>query len=149
VRPSTSTSTFTFTWALLSVTFPACHTDPPPAAGGPIRWSLDHDAAIEQAKQARQPVMIDFTAEWCVPCKQLELETYIDPRVRAEVQRFVAVKIDATEMTPVIEKIFQRYGVESLPTIVFLDSTGHLLSSPRLTRFAPPEAFVQLLQQVK
>ncbi len=132
----------------------ACDGGAPPAGTPAIdtaafAWRTDLDAALADAKRAHRPALVDFTADWCTPCKELELKTYPDARVMQAARRFVAVKVDATDMTPPMERLFARYGVMSLPTIVFLDSSGNLLSEPRVTRFLPPEAFVQALDGVK
>ncbi|MBI3180389.1 MAG: thioredoxin family protein [Deltaproteobacteria bacterium] len=113
-----------------------------------IAWETTHARAVERARAERRPLMIDFTADWCVACKELDHKTYVDAGVRAEAARFVALKIDATEMTPSVEALFAQYSVLGLPTVVFIDSTGKLLPEPRVTGFLSPERFAPLLARV-
>jgi thiol:disulfide interchange protein DsbD len=127
----------------------------PPAgvasADGPaqIVWAAQHGPAVERARAEKKPVMIDFGAEWCGACKELEHKTYVDPRIRAEAQRFVSIKIDGTEDTPEVLDLYKKYGVLGLPTVVFLDSSGAVLPSPRVTGFIPADAFLPLMKQVQ
>jgi thiol:disulfide interchange protein DsbD len=79
-------------------------------------------AAMEKAKVDCKPVMIDFGADWCIACKELDKFTYVDDAVRKEAQRFVNIKIDATSETPGLTELQTRYGVVGLPTVVMLGS---------------------------
>ncbi|MBI5510551.1 MAG: thioredoxin family protein [Deltaproteobacteria bacterium] len=113
-----------------------------------IAWAADHAAQAARARNERRPMVVDFTATWCVACQELERDTFIDQKVRAEATRFVAVRLDATELTPDIEELFERYGVLGLPTVAFVDSSGAILPTPRVTGFVPPDRFLALMRQV-
>jgi thiol:disulfide interchange protein DsbD len=117
-------------------------------AGGDISWVTSHDRALALGKSGGKPVMIDFGAEWCVACKELERVTYVDPRVRREAQRFVSAKIDATDMTDEVSRLFALYGIPGLPVVVFIDSSGKVLESPRVTGFLPPDELVKVMARV-
>ena len=82
------------------------------------------DAAVARAKKDCKPVMIDFGADWCIACKELDKLTYVDARVQSEALRFVNIKIDASSDTPGLKTLQERFGVVGLPTIVFLSSAG-------------------------
>jgi thiol:disulfide interchange protein DsbD len=113
------------------------------------RLGRDHDAALAQAKADGRPAMIDFTAEWCAACKELEKFTYTDPLVAAESARFVNVKIDSTIEDDRILALQKRYGVRGLPTVVFVDAQGALLEKPRVTGFVEGPEYLGMMQQVK
>jgi thioredoxin:protein disulfide reductase len=113
-----------------------------------VAWMTSHDKALARARAENRPMMLDFTAEWCLACKELEQKTYTDERVRAEATRFVAVKLDATEMTPEIEALFAKYGILGLPAVVFVDSAGLTMDTPRVTGFVPADHFLTLMRQV-
>jgi thiol:disulfide interchange protein DsbD len=121
------------------------------AAGGPppIQWMTEHDEAVATAKAKKRPVMIDFTAQWCQACKELEESTYVHESVRAASLRFVSVKIDATEESDEIDSLFEHYGVLGLPTVLFIDSSGSVLDQPRVTGFVGPDRFAKLLKQIR
>jgi thioredoxin:protein disulfide reductase len=113
-----------------------------------IAWLSSHDNALARARDGKRPMIIDFTAEWCLACKELERDTYTDERVRAEATRFVSVKLDATDLSPEMETLFARYGVLGLPAVIFVNSSGQVLDSPRVTGFVPADRFLPLMRQV-
>lgn len=114
-----------------------------------IAWLNTHEAGIARAKADGKAVMIDFTAEWCTGCKELDAQTFVDPRVAAEAARFVALKLDATEPDDAMNALFARYNVYGLPTVVFIKPDGTVLDNPRVTGFTPPDRFVTLMREVR
>jgi thiol:disulfide interchange protein DsbD len=113
-----------------------------------VKWVITHEAGMALARAGRKPAIIDFTADWCAACKELDHRTYIDERVRAEATRFVMLKLDATRMTDAMEALFDRYDVLGLPTVVFVDSSGAILAEPRVTGFVPAERFLEHMRAV-
>jgi thiol:disulfide interchange protein DsbD len=106
------------------------------------------DAALAQAKASGKPVMIDFFAEWCAACKELDRETYVSPDVAQAASRFVSIKVDATKSTDTTDTLFDRFGVSGLPTVAFIGSDGKMLEAPRVTGFLAPQPFLQELAKV-
>jgi thioredoxin:protein disulfide reductase len=105
------------------------------------------DGALAVAKAAAQPVMIDFGAEWCVACKELDKLTYVDPAVQSEAARFVNIKIDATDESPGLEAIQHRFGVVGLPTVAFITSTG-ARSDEGITGFLAADEYLAVMRKV-
>ncbi len=90
-----------------------------------LDWVVnDDEAALAQALSEGKPVVIDFYADWCTACKELDHKTWVDDSVRAEAERFVAIKMDFTEKSDWAQSKYQEYGVSGLPTVIFLDSSG-------------------------
>ncbi len=106
------------------------------------------DAALAKAKADCKPVMIDFFAEWCPACKELDKHTYPDKVVATEAHRFVSIKVDATNDHEVTDRLFEKYAIKGLPTVLFIGPTGTVLESPRVTGFLKPDAFVGEMQKV-
>lgn len=106
------------------------------------------DQALAQAKAQGRPVMIDFFAEWCAACKELDRETYVSPKVAEASSRFINIKVDATQATDTTDTLFDRFGVSGLPTVAFIGSDGKMLEAPRVTGFLAPEPFLQELAKV-
>jgi thiol:disulfide interchange protein DsbD len=93
------------------------------AAGG-ITWLKTEAEAVKLAKATGRPVIIDFWAEWCTACKELDRTAWADPRVQAAASRFVAVKADGTESSDDFLALADKYGVVGMPTVIFIDGRG-------------------------
>jgi thioredoxin:protein disulfide reductase len=106
------------------------------------------EKVLAQAQVEGMPVMIDFYADWCVACKELEQFTFSAPEVQALATEFVFVKFDATQSTPLFEELQSRYGIVGLPFIVFIDGKGHWRQDLTLTGFEDAPEFVKRLQEL-
>jgi thiol:disulfide interchange protein DsbD len=106
------------------------------------------NALLDKAKASCKPVMIDFFAEWCAACKELDKHTYTSPKVVAETGRFIAIKVDGTNDHEVLDKLYERFGVQGLPTVAFVDARGAVLQNPKVTGFLPPEEFLAEMKKV-
>jgi thiol:disulfide interchange protein DsbD len=94
--------------------------------------------------------MIDFTAEWCAVCRQLETETFPHPGVVRMAEAFVPIRVDATDAAaPRVRELQRRYGVVGLPTILFLTPDGTPLPDETLTEFVPPERLLARMRRVR
>lgn len=107
------------------------------------------DAALAHAKAACKPVMIDFFAEWCPACKELDKLTYVDDAVRKDSRRFVSIKVDATDESEPLAKIQSRFGVVGLPTIAFVSGKGEILTEPRVTGFVDAPEYLDIMRRVR
>jgi len=117
-------------------------------AAASFAWLHDYDAAVERAKAEGRPMILDFWAEWCAACKELDRTVWADPRVRAEAARFVAVKLDGTEGSDAFNAIaVDRYGIVGLPTVIFIDPRGR--EAPhRVLGAVRPEEMIESLRAV-
>lgn len=106
------------------------------------------DAALAKAKHDCKPVMIDFFAEWCAACNELDKHTYVAKDVIEESHRFVSIKVDGTTDTEALNELYERFGVQGLPTVAFVSPTGQVLEAPRVVGFLKPEQFVGEMRKV-
>jgi thioredoxin:protein disulfide reductase len=113
-----------------------------------LAWERhDIDGAVARAASDKRPLIMDFTAAWCGACKELDKQTFSEPRVGQELSRFVAVKVDATNNDdPKVEALLSRYKVVGLPTVVLFDSRGN--EAARFNDFVPPDEFLKSVQRV-
>ncbi len=107
------------------------------------------DAAMAKAKAECKPVMIDFYADWCSACKELDTNVYSTREVADESERFVNIKVDGTADHAVLEKLYAHYGVAGLPTVAFVDAMGELLVDPKITGYLPPAKFLGEMKKVR
>lgn len=120
----------------------------PPRKGAEVSWQK-YDASVVAASSGK-PVIIDFFATWCIPCKELDEKTFSDAAVAHELDRFTRIKADLTnDQDPMVKELTKRYAIVGVPTIVFIDSTGHEQPQARLTGFEGPEPFLARAKQVK
>lgn len=116
-----------------------------PSGAGPA-WRIDEQAAVAEALAGGQPVLIDFTAEWCAACHELDRDTWSDPEVAGELARYVTLRVDLTRKTPETDAIRSRWKVAGLPTVIVLSGKGDEVE--RFFGFKPPAQVLPLLRRV-
>jgi thiol:disulfide interchange protein DsbD len=99
----------------------------------------------ERLRRAGRPVMLDFYADWCVSCKEMEKFTLSDARVRDELDRMLLLQADVTAATPADRALLKRFSLFGPPGIVFFDRDGHEISGLRVIGYQPPERFLKTL----
>lgn len=102
------------------------------AAKTDLLWLTDLDSAIRQAKAENKPVFVDFRADWCTICRELERNVFPRPEIGALLEKMVPVKIDATTSTEAVEKVLQQYSVIGLPTLIILSPEGEEIHELRM-----------------
>jgi len=111
-----------------------------------IKTSADLDAQLARAVAAGQPVMLDFYADWCVSCKELEKYTFPDPAVRKALTSAIALQADVTAMDADDQALMKRFGIIGPPTIVFFSATGTEQPALRVVGFMKAAAFAAHLR---
>jgi thiol:disulfide interchange protein DsbD len=90
-----------------------------------IEWSAYDEAALSAATSDGLPVIIDFSAAWCIPCKELDHMTFAAAPVVERARSFVTLKADLTASgSPEVEALKRRFRVLGVPTVVFLARDG-------------------------
>jgi thiol:disulfide interchange protein DsbD len=106
------------------------------------------DARLAEAKAAGKPVMLDFYADWCVSCKEMERFTFADPQVAARMKQIVLLKADVTANTAADAALLKRFGLFGPPGIIFFDAAGRELNDLRVVGFQPAEKFLPTLERI-
>lgn len=114
-----------------------------PQSSSAIAWQTSLDDALALAKQSGKPLMVDFYADWCPPCKLLDQQTWPDPAVAQEAQNVISVKVDV-DANP---NAARNYRIGPIPTILWLDSNGG--EKGRITGFIGPQEMLGLMQQYR
>ena len=92
-----------------------------------------------------RPAMLDFYADWCVSCKEMEKLTFSDPRVRAELDRMLLLQADVTAASPADRALLKRFSLFGPPGIIFFDAQGREIPDLRVVGYQPPERFLKTL----
>lgn len=118
--------------------------------GEGLVWEKFSESALENARTGGRPVIIDFYADWCLPCKELDAKTFNDSTVLREGESFVRLKADLTRVDdPATVELSSRFGIVGVPTIVFVGPDGAEIKSLRLTGFEEADKFVVRMKSAR
>jgi thioredoxin:protein disulfide reductase len=96
-----------------------------------------------------RPVMLDFYADWCVSCKEMEAFTFSDPRVRAELDGMLLLQVDVTAHTEADRALLKRFSLFGPPGIVFFDPQGQEIRGLRVIGYQNADRFLKTLSLAK
>jgi thiol:disulfide interchange protein DsbD len=89
--------------------------------------------------------MLDFYADWCVSCKEMDALTFSDARVKARLDRMLLLQADVTANTPEHKELLKRFHLFGPPGIIFFDAQGREMAELRVIGYQPPERFLKTL----
>ena len=113
-----------------------------------VKTVADLDQALARATAEGRPVMLDFYADWCVSCKEMEKYTFPDPAVRTALANTLLLQADVTGVDADDQALMQRFGIIGPPTIVFFSADGAEQTARRIVGFKPAAEFAAHLQAV-
>ncbi|HSG27354.1 MAG TPA: thioredoxin family protein, partial [Candidatus Krumholzibacterium sp.] len=111
-----------------------------------IEWQEWSDRLLTEAAGSGRPVMIDFSADWCIPCHELELITFTDEQVLELSSGFTTLKVDLTRSGETEKALKERFDVRGVPTIVFFGPSGREVPGARITGFVGPEVMLEKMR---
>ncbi len=115
-----------------------------------VQWEDYSQERLEYARENNIPVIIDFYADWCIPCLELERNTFTDSRVIEATQDMVRLKVDMTHFdSPESEMLRQQFKIAGVPSVIFLDRDGREIRQARVTGFINADNFLQNIKMVR
>lgn len=110
-------------------------------------WHFYSNDIYSSSISERNPIIIDFYADWCIPCKELDASTFSDSRVIIESKRFKNIKVDMTKsLTEESEKIRDKFKISGMPTVLIINSEGKEVN--RITGFVNADEFLSIISKV-
>lgn len=115
-----------------------------------VLWETFSPEKISQAAAANKPVLMDFYADWCIPCHELDRYTYTDKQVIRELEGYTRLKVDLTHPEdPAVDALIEKYEILGVPTILFLGNDGKEVPGTRQTGFVSAKEFLEILKKTK
>ncbi len=111
-------------------------------------WAYFSEEALLKAKEQGKPVIIDFFADWCAACVELDEKTFSKNEFIEATKDFVLLKVDASENFPELADLQKRYEVYGLPTIIFIQKDGTVDKELTLTGFEEIEPMMARLKKL-
>ncbi|MCJ8276143.1 MAG: thioredoxin family protein, partial [Bdellovibrionales bacterium] len=112
-----------------------------------VQWTKFDPKIVEQAKIDGKPVIIDFFADWCVACVEMDQFTFSQKSVSDQSKEFVMLKIDATTPFDELNDWQQKYKVYGLPTMIFINAKGEVREDLTLTGFEEAPEFLERMKK--
>jgi thiol:disulfide interchange protein DsbD len=123
---------------------PALAGQHPELAFRTIKSTADLDREVTQAQAGGHPVMLDFYADWCVSCKEMEKYTFTDPTVQATLKDVVLLRANVTANDTDDQALMKRFDIIGPPTIAFYGADGHERAPFRVVGFMKAPEFATL-----
>jgi thiol:disulfide interchange protein DsbD len=113
-----------------------------------VKTVAELDRLLQQAAAKQQPVMLDFYAEWCVSCKELEAYTFTDAKVQQQLSGYLLLQADVTENNDDDKALLKRFNLVGPPGIMFYGTDGQEKTANRVIGYQEPAKFLSTLQQL-
>lgn len=115
-----------------------------------VTWEAYSVDKLKQAREQGVPVVMDFSATWCVPCHEMERYTFSDPQVMEKLRPYLKLKVDVTDPdNEPTQAAAEKYAVMGIPTIVFLDRQGQEVKASRIDGYASAKEFLSAIPAAK
>ena len=120
--------------------------------GGDLRFTIiqslgDLESELAKAKTENKLVLLDFYADWCISCKEMEVNTFENPDVTKQLKQFVLLQADVTKNSLDNQALLKRFGLFGPPGILIFDLNSQEQKEQRVIGYMPPQRFLERLRK--
>ena len=112
-----------------------------------ISSETELDAQLSQAKREQKLVLLDFYADWCISCKEMEVNTFANPEVGNHLKQWVLLQADVTANSPENQALLKRFGLYGPPAILIFNLNTQEQKDQRVIGYMAPQRFIERLKQ--
>jgi len=106
------------------------------------------EVELSKAKEAKKFVLLDFYADWCISCKEMEINTFANAEVSQELKQFTLLQVDVTKNSAENQALLKRFGLYGPPGILIFNLDSQEQQNLRVVGYMPPQRFIERLKQV-
>ena len=106
------------------------------------------DAQLIKAKQEQKLVLLDFYADWCISCKEMEINTFANPEVANQLKQMVLLQADVTANSAENQALLKRFGLFGPPGILIFNQNSEEQKDQRVIGYMPPQRFIERIRNV-
>lgn len=118
-----------------------------PAKVSKIVWEPYESAKLESYLSSGTPVILDFYADWCIPCHEMDAQTFSQNEVVKALEPFKKMRVDVTDFSgQQARETTDKYKVVGVPTMIFFDTSGNEVAESRVVGFEPPKKFLATIK---
>jgi len=114
-----------------------------------IHSPAELDAQLTKAQQEKKWVLLDFYADWCISCKEMEVNTLINPEVSKELKQLVLLQADVTANSPENQALLKRFGLFGPPGILIFNQNSEEQKEQRVIGYMPPQRFAERFKSIR
>ncbi|MBW2311466.1 MAG: thioredoxin family protein [Deltaproteobacteria bacterium] len=115
---------------------------------GKIEWVAYDQAVLSKASEEGKPVILEFFAEWCAPCRIMERDVFTDPEAVKLSKNFIAVRVDLTNVKPFHDELLRRYQIRGIPSAILFNRDGVEQRDLRIEGYVDKDEFLQRLRRL-
>lgn len=114
-----------------------------------VKTPFELQQALIQAKAEGKKVILDYYADWCVACKEMEIRTFADSRVKKLLQDYNLIRVDISNNNNASQLLQQKYGIIAPPSLVFIDKKGNSIEKYKTVGFIDGDKLLQNLKLIR